>query len=174
MASLPNSIKSAAGLPLSPRRRANDQRIARGGAHDLPAITEHSPVGTGCGTCRRDVERIIRETLDAPDPEANAAGSAISNGAKGRIALMHNIVGKLQPLLAEVDGQSPEIWDLNKNVVIIRAGPGDWDVLQDRCERLLKDEVDPLLKVEVRSRPSLISGIADLIPRRARRNTKGF
>ena len=62
---------------------------------------------------------------------------------------MHNIVGKLQPLLAEVDGQSPEIWDLNKNVVIIRAGPGDWDVLQDRCERLLKDEVDPLLKVEV-------------------------
>ena len=125
------------------------KELVRGGAHDLAAITEHSPVGTGCGTCRRDVERLIRETLDAPDPEAAGTGAAISNGAKGRVALMHSIVGLLQPMLAEVEGPSPEIWDLQKNVVILRALPGDWDVLQDRCERLLKDEVDPLLKVEI-------------------------
>ena len=56
----------------------------------------------------------------------------------------------LKPILDAVEGGSPEIWDLQQNTVIIRAPTqGDWDVLQDRCERLLKDEVDPLLKVEI-------------------------
>ena len=52
---------------------ATVKELVRGGAYDLPAITEHSPVGTGCGTCRRDVERLIRETLDAPEPQATAS-----------------------------------------------------------------------------------------------------
>ncbi|TVR44784.1 MAG: hypothetical protein EA402_06000 [Planctomycetota bacterium] len=127
---------------------ATVKELVRSGAADLPAVQAQSPVGSGCGTCRRDVERVIAEVQDAPAPTVAAS----STGAKGRIALMRAITQQLQDVLAAHPGC--EIWDLQGMQVTIRC-PAEsqdepvWEQLQDRCERRLKDEVDPLLQVSL-------------------------
>ncbi|TVR13930.1 MAG: hypothetical protein EA401_05620 [Planctomycetota bacterium] len=149
-------------LPLICRCHGTDEatikELVRGGAHDLAAIQEQSPAGTGCGTCRRDIQVVIDGVVDEPQRPAPSAAAA---GAKGRVALMRRIQEVLQPLIdqAASDGiQAIELWDMRQHQVVLRHHASDAEAalaqLQDRGERLLKDEVDSLLTLTLEARPT--------------------
>lgn len=140
------------GLPLLCRCHGVDEatikELVRAGAHDIDAVMAQSPAGSGCGTCRRDIERVLAEVLATPTPDP-APQSTV--GAKGRVALMRQITQTLAPLLQAVAGS--EVWDFEGSTVVLRCPPDaperEVEQLQDRCERRLKDEVDPLLQLRI-------------------------
>lgn len=138
---------------------ATIKEIVRSGAHDVAAIQEQSPAGTGCGTCRRDIQAVIDGVVAEPQ---RPAASAAAVGAKGRVALMRRIQEVLQPLLdqaASAGIAGLELWDMRHHQVVLRHQPSDEEAalaqLQDRGERLLKDEVDPLLSLILEARETV-------------------
>ena len=123
------------------------------GAADVEAVQQTTSAGTGCGSCQRDIAAL----LDQRPP--------VTAGTKGRIALLKQIGALAQPLIDEAAamGSKLELWDLKDHQVCVRlsglSGPLATDSHQhkqliDKLERGLKDEVDPLLTLDVTTTPA--------------------
>lgn len=111
---------------------------------ELDELMAATAAGTGCGTCRRDLTALLEEA------GTSAAPAPAPGGGKGRIALLKRIEAIAGPLLAESDG-ALELWSVEGATLVLRAR-GDQDpALLTRLEMALRDEVDPTLKVSLRS-----------------------
>ena len=86
------------------------------GAQDLTTIETATKAGTGCGSCRRDIEGNVGST------------TAVTAGSKGRIAMLKQIGAVAKPIIdeAEEQGGSIELWDLQGTAVCLRLG-GRWN-----------------------------------------------
>lgn len=139
------------GIDEDTLRRAWD-----GGATDLAALTTATRAGSGCGTCRRDVEALLSEWTKAPP----AATTPAKGATQGRIALLHKIDEASASLLADArkHGVTCTLWDLRGVSVLIRPGAGTTpEALQgllEQLQRTLQDEVDPTLRVEIGGKDS--------------------
>ena len=111
------------------------------------AIIEATGAGTGCGTCRRDIAALVDQSQARQQPQAG-----LSRGL-GRVALLKQIAEQADPILAEVRavGGHWELWNLRGTQVEIRVvtalDEAQAGIFRDRLERVLRDEVDPVLSV---------------------------
>ena len=125
--------------------RVNDVKDAE----TLVAITG---AGTGCGTCRADLVRLIDE---AQAPKAEAKPAAVPGAGAGRIGLMHRINRTVAQLAVgwQAAGGSIEPWDLDGTLLRVKAvGAFASDAEAKRqaladLEAALKAQVDPALGV---------------------------
>jgi len=103
--------------------------------------------GSGCGSCTRDIQALI--DAHARDPGSEAAAPAAVVGT-GRVALLKRIDRVSAEVLAR-SGGAIELWDLQGTTVQVRVRQAGEAVAPqlDRLQRLLQDEVEPALRVEV-------------------------
>ena len=125
--------------------------IADGVATSVEAIGQANGAGTGCGSCKRDIERLLAET----DRGAGLIAPASSSSGRGRVGLMKQIMGACAELMEAYAGEL-ELWNLGDGLeleiklsgVLAEDGPDRRGVLE-RLERTCKDDVDPLISVRV-------------------------
>ena len=124
---------------------------------EVDAVVNATGAGSGCGSCRSDIPRLIdtvRNTPATPAPAPTATGA----GPKGRIATVHRIMNLYEARLASTlrdQGGGLELMDLDGGFVVVR-GEGTL-VSNDEAlrqalatlERLLKDEIDHTLGVRL-------------------------
>ncbi len=117
---------------------------------EVDEVVNATGAGSGCGSCRADIPRLIDSVRAAPK-EAPKPARGI-----GRIQMIHRITRvveeQLRPTLL-ADGGDLELLDLDANVVVVRGRGLEGDALRTACEvleRLLKAEVDPSLGVTLR------------------------
>jgi NifU-like protein len=128
------------------------QSIQVMGLEDVQAVVDATGAGTGCGSCRSDIPRVLAEAKGGPakpEPPRRA-------GPAGRIPTLMRIqrlVGeKIQPL-AQVHGGVIELWDFDGTAVSVSAkGLGDEQrrLILGQLETMLKAEVGPTLAVHER------------------------
>lgn len=114
-------------------------------------VVNATGAGSGCGSCRADIPRLIdavrNKPKEAPKPAARGTG---------RIKVIHRITQvveeQLRPTLV-ADGGDLELLDLDGNLVVVRGRNLEGDALRTACEvleKLLRAEVDPALGVSLR------------------------
>jgi NifU-like protein len=126
------------------------QAIRVNDAKDVESLTALTGAGSGCGTCRADVVRLLDEA-SAPAPAAAAAPGP----GRGRIGVMQRINRTVAQLAVgwQVAGGSLEPWDLDGTIVRVKAVGsfvGDADARRTALadlEAALKAQVDPSLGV---------------------------
>ena len=133
------------------------QAVKINGCTTVEQVVGATGAGSGCGTCRADIPRMIEEATQIPaQPAAPAAGQA-RPGPAGRIQTLlriQRLVGaKLAPAW-DAKGATVELWDFDGRLVKVRTG-GSLTVDADarravlgELEQLLKAEVDVALGVE--------------------------
>lgn len=134
------------------------QAVRVSGCTTVDEVVNATGAGTGCGTCRADIPRLIEEatTPQASAVPAPAAGQPRQEPA-GRIQTLlriQRLVGsKLAPAW-QANGATVELWDFDGRMVKVRAGGSfttDADARRTalgELEQLLKAEVDAALGVE--------------------------
>jgi NifU-like protein len=131
------------------------QAVSTLGCTTPEEVVNATGAGTGCGSCRSDIPKIIDEMLHAP--AAAPAAHAAPAGPKGRIQTLLRIQqvvqSKLMPEVRSAGGDL-ELWDFDGRVVKVRVKgglvgdlPGRGAVLAS-LEQLLKSEIDAGLGVE--------------------------
>jgi NifU-like protein len=139
------------------------QAVKINGCTTVDEVVGATGAGTGCGTCRADIPRLIEEATQpvAASAAAPAAhGHAHSHervGPAGRIQTLLRIQRLVDSKLAagwQATGATVELWDFDGRMVKVRAGGS---LLADAAarrhalgdlEQLLKAEVDAALGVE--------------------------
>ena len=135
------------------------QAIKINGCATVDEVVNATGAGTGCGTCRADIPRLIEE---ATQPQAAAAAPAAAagqprQGPAGRIQTLLRIqklvAGRLAPAW-QAQGATVELWDFDGRMVKVRAG-GSFTANADarrqalgELEQLLKAEIEATLGVE--------------------------
>jgi bacterioferritin-associated ferredoxin/NifU-like protein involved in Fe-S cluster formation len=124
------------------------------GATSVQAIEDATLAASGCGSCRRELQRLLDEA-NGKTAAKQIAPIAPRSGPGGRIALLRQIQGALAATLGQYRdaGLHLELWDLDSTRVLLKA-PADADPrlkeqAEDRLTRLLKDQVDPLLRIDL-------------------------
>ncbi len=116
---------------------------------DIDKIGGMTFAGTGCGTCKADIQKILDDVLkpESPTPTADA-----SSGLQGRIPLMRKINTIVSGEFADL---SIELWDFAGDQVIIKIhtelSPEEREQARDRIQRRIQDEVQPQLQVVLAS-----------------------
>lgn len=119
-------------------------------------VVNATGAGTGCGTCRADIPRLIEEATTPQAPAAPAPGQP-RQGPAGRIQTLLKIQRLVGAKLAadwQAQGAVVELWDFDGRMVKVRVGGNvttrDDDVraLLGDLEQLLKSEIDASLGVE--------------------------
>ncbi len=124
------------------------------GCTGVEEVVTTTGAGTGCGSCRSDIPRLIEEVLHKP---AAAPPSAPRAGPAGRIQTLLRIqrlvADKLLPGLGGAAGDL-ELWDFDGRVLRVRVGgelaraqAGRAAALSDLTQ-LIKAEIDPALTVD--------------------------
>ena len=113
----------------------------------VDSVMAATAAGTGCGTCRRDIEQAIADTQAAAKPVAVRAAPVV---ASGRVALLKRVHAAADAILSEAAG-AIELWDLTGAKVKVKADDQNPAIspLLDRLQRTLQDEVDPVLQIEI-------------------------
>ncbi len=129
------------------------QAIAVNALGDVDAVVDATGAGSGCGSCRVDIHRLLVEAKRGPEP---AAAPAAASGVAGRISLMHRIQRlvdeRFLPAVRAAGGDI-ELWDLDGMLLRVRVLGSLADDDAARRERLgeleamLKAEIDPTLGV---------------------------
>lgn len=119
------------------------QSIQVMGLEEVQAVVDATGAGTGCGSCRSDIPRLIAEAKGTP-PKQEAPRRA---GPSGRIPTLMRIqklvAEKIQPQ-AQVHGGTVELWDFDgSNVVASVKGVGD------EQRRLILGQLETVLKSEI-------------------------
>ena len=118
---------------------------------DADAVVAATGAGTGCGSCRADIPRLLAEAK-APAPQTPSAAPE-GKSVKGRIPTLHAIARIQSRLAAHWSGGTLELWDLDGKHVKVRAGGtflDDQSALRaaaGELESALRAEVDPGLGV---------------------------
>ncbi len=119
---------------------------------EVQAVVDATGAGTGCGSCRSDIPRLLAEAKGGPahpEPPHRA-------GPSGRIPTMHRIRALVSERInpqATLHGGAIELWDLDASTVIVTArGLADEHRRQllTALESALKSEIDASLKVSER------------------------
>jgi NifU-like protein len=128
--------------------------VAVHGCATVDEVVTATGAGTGCGSCRNDIPRLIDEVLRKPAAAPPAAAKA---GPAGRIQTLLRIqrlvAAKLLPGLGSAAGDI-ELWDFDGRQVRVRVAgalAGDHHaraaVLADLAQ-LIKAEIDPAIGVD--------------------------
>jgi NifU-like protein len=119
-------------------------------------VVNATGAGTGCGTCRADIPRLIEEATTPQAPVAPAPGQQ-RVGPAGRIQTLLRIQRLVSAKLAsgwQAKGATVELWDFDGRLVKVRTGglfsmdAGAKRTALGELEQLLKAEVDASLGVE--------------------------
>lgn len=117
----------------------------------LEEVVNATGAGTGCGSCRADIPRLLDQATAHPEADPPAAG-----GVQGRIALVHRIATAAAPFLAHIRERQAELelLDLEKTTVVVQVrgtlahdAAARQTALSD-LEQLLRREVDPALTIK--------------------------
>ncbi len=125
------------------------QAVRVSGCTTVDEVVNATGAGTGCGTCRADIPRLIEE---ATTPQAAVAPPPTQPrpGPAGRIQTLlriQRLVGtKLMPAW-QANGATVELWDFDGRMVKVRVG-GSFTTNAD-ARRLALGELEQLLKAEV-------------------------
>ena len=112
--------------------------------------------GTGCGTCRADIPKLIEETTQ-PQAAVKTAATAAKNGPSGRIQTLLRIQRAVDQRLAagwQTQGAVVELWDFDGRMVKVRTSGALKENEELRravlaeLEQLIKAEIDPSIGVE--------------------------
>jgi NifU-like protein len=132
------------------------QAVRISGCTTVDEVVNATGAGTGCGTCRADIPRLIEEATTPQAPTAPAPGQQ-RIGPAGRIQTLLRIQRLVTTKLAggwQAKGATVELWDFDGRLVKVRTGGSfatDADARRaalGELEQLLKAEVDASLGVE--------------------------
>ena len=124
---------------------------------DVEGVVNATGAGSGCGSCRADIPRLIDAVRNTPATPV-ATPAVAGSGPKGRIATVHRIMGLYDGRLAATlrdQGGGLELMDLDGGLVVVRPEGtlvGNDEALRQALatlERLLKDEIDPAMGVRL-------------------------
>jgi NifU-like protein len=128
--------------------------VAVHGCASVEEVVTATGAGTGCGSCRNDIPRLIDEVLRKP---AAPPPPALKAGPVGRIQTLLRIqrlvAAKLLPGLGSAAGDI-ELWDFDGKVVRVRwAGSLGRDqaaraAALTELAQLIKAEIDPTIAVD--------------------------
>lgn len=131
------------------------QAITVGGAKTLDEVVAATRAGSGCGTCRPDISKLITDVLAQADAPASVEDVAVKPQPMGRIQTLLRIQRafekRLAPSLREQKIEL-ELWDFDGRLVHVRlkesttTDPAKRQALSD-LEQLIKAEIDPSLGV---------------------------
>jgi NifU-like protein len=135
------------------------QAVKINGCTTVDEVVGATGAGSGCGTCRADIPRLIDEaTQPAQKAEAPAAAAGQPRqGPAGRIQTLlriQRLVGTRLVPAWQARGATVELWDFDGRMVKVRTGgslTADGDARRavlGELEQLLKAEVDAALGVE--------------------------
>ena len=117
------------------------EAVEEDGCTTVEAVQDETMAGRGCGSCRDDVERVVRELTDVPAAEPQVGGGL------GRVA----VLGQIHGVIAASGIADIEPWDLQGNTLVIRIhGDHDTEAQAGICARVqdaVRDDVDPMLTV---------------------------
>ena len=122
--------------------------------HETDQVVATTGAGSGCGTCRADIPRLIAAAHErAPAAAATTTGPTKVNG---RIPLLRRITDVVTTRIAseaQQTGGTIELWDFDGKLVSVRLGgtlAAD-ESARRAClanlEAVLKQEIDPGLGV---------------------------
>ena len=133
------------------------QAVRVSGCATVDEVVNATGAGTGCGTCRADIPRLIEEATAPQAPVAPPPGQP-RQGPAGRIQTLLRIQRLVSTRLMggwQAAGGSVELWDFDGRKVKVRVG-GSFLTHEDssraalgELEQLLKAEVDPSLGLEL-------------------------
>ena len=127
-----------------------------GGAEEVEDVVDSTKAGSGCGSCKRDIDQIFQSMMRGANRTVDL--NASSDGQiEGRVPTMKKIMAACDSLIAEAQqaGGKLELWDFAGGKVSVKlsgAVAEDGPVrkgLLEKLDRKLKDDVDPTLGVEV-------------------------
>ncbi len=118
------------------------QSIAVMGLTEVQAVVDATGAGTGCGSCRSDIPRLLAEKDAAAKPaEPRQAGPS------GRIPTLMKIqrlvAEQIQPQ-AQIHGGALELWDFDGTVVTVSVKGVD-----DEKRRMLLGQLETALKAGI-------------------------
>jgi NifU-like protein len=132
------------------------QAVRVSGCSTVDEVVNATGAGTGCGTCRADIPRLIEEATTPQKPAAPAPGQP-RQGPAGRIQTLLRIQRLVSTKLAggwQAKGATVELWDFDGRMVKVRTS-GSFSTDADgrrmalaELEQLLKAEVDAAMGVE--------------------------
>jgi NifU-like protein len=130
------------------------QAIAVHGCASVDEVVSATGAGSGCGSCRIDIPRLLEEAkAPAAEPAAKPERSLPGGRIQTLMRIQRTVESRLLPELRAAGGDL-ELWDFDGRVVKVRAGGalvGD-DAARRAAlaalEQLLKQEIDPGLGVE--------------------------
>lgn len=133
------------------------QAVRVSGCTTVDEVVNATGAGTGCGTCRADIPRLIEEATTPQAPAAPPPGQ-LSQGPAGRIQTLLRIQRLVSTKLMgewQAKGGTVELWDFDGRMVKVRVGgnflsddAGSRTALGE-LEQLLKAEIDPSLGIEL-------------------------
>jgi NifU-like protein len=132
------------------------QAVRVSGCTTVDEVVNATGAGTGCGTCRADIPRLIEEATTPQAPVAPAQAQP-RQGPAGRIQTLLRIQRLVSAKLSggwQAKGATVELWDFDGRMVKVRAGgsfKNDGEARRSalgELEQLLKAEVDASLGVE--------------------------
>lgn len=120
------------------------QSIQVMGLEEAQAVVDATGAGTGCGSCRSDIPRLIAEAKGGPAKPPEAPRRA---GPSGRIPTLLRIqklvAEKVQPQ-AQVHGGAVELWDFD-GAAVVASVTG----LDDERRRQILGQLEAALKAEI-------------------------
>jgi NifU-like protein len=132
------------------------QAIRVSGCATVDELVNATGAGTGCGTCRTDMSKLIDETTQAA--AAPVEKPAQRTGPSGRIQTLLRIqklvAEKLQPSWKQ-NGAVVELWDFDGRVIKVRmsgqlsSNAEAHKQARDDLAQLIKAEIDAALSIEV-------------------------
>jgi NifU-like protein len=128
--------------------------VAVHGCASVEEVVTATGAGTGCGSCRNDIPKLIDEVLKKPAAPPPPAAKA---GPMGRIQTLLRIqrlvATKLLPGLGGASGDL-ELWDFDGTVLRVRllgalgADPAARSAALTELAQLIKAEIDPAIGVD--------------------------
>ncbi len=120
------------------------QSIAVMGLTEVQGVIDATGAGTGCGSCRSDIPRLLADKDGAvKPPEPRKAGPS---GRIPTLMRIQRLVGeKMQPQ-AQIHGGTIELWDFDGALVTVSLKG-----LADDQRRLLLGQLETALKAEIAS-----------------------
>ncbi len=126
------------------------QAIKINGCATVDEVVGATGAGTGCGTCRADIPRLIEEATQPQAAAAPAPAGQPRQGPTGRIQTLLRIQKLVASRLAsawQAKGGTVELWDFDGRMVKVRAS-GSF-ITDDAARRTALGELEQLLKSEV-------------------------
>jgi NifU-like protein len=128
--------------------------VAVHGCASVEEVVTATGAGTGCGSCRSDIPKLIDEVLRKPAAPPPAPAKAVPRGRIQTLMRIQRLVAeKLAPGLGSAAGDI-ELWDFDGQVVRVRlAGTLGRDqaaraAALAELAQLIKAEIDPALTVD--------------------------